>query len=65
MKFILHTDPDDIIIAARAGKVMLRQPDDCKLLGVTYGVPGLPVRWEASCKRNKAGITVWLTKVTA
>jgi hypothetical protein len=62
MKAILYAEPEDLIIAARAAKAMFRQPDDCKILGVAYGGYG-EGRWEASCRRNKAGITVWLTKV--
>lgn len=63
MRFVLHVeDADQLIVAARAAKWMSEQPPEQNMLGLTYGEPIGPGSYDASCRRNKAGITVWVRR---
>jgi hypothetical protein len=63
MKFTLHVEnADQLTIAARAAARMAEQPLGQDLIGLTYGDPGGPFSCDASCRRNKTGITVWVRR---
>jgi hypothetical protein len=64
VKFTLHVENvEQLIVAARAAAKMAEQPPGQDLIGLTYGEPIGPGGYDASCRRNKAGITVWVRRV--
>ena len=63
MKFILHVESEDqIILAARAAKRMAAAPPEQTTIGLGYEDEFGPARYDASCRRTKSGITVWVRR---